>query len=178
MHNKSLRILVCTLVGLTFAACCLCSVVASSILFAHRNVVDSASAANQPISPYIAIARQDAINAGIPPDLFVRQINRESGFDPNALSPSGAQGIAQFMPKTAASLGIDPWNPLAALKGAAQLMAHYSKMFDGTDTYAKALATYNAGLGTVQHAIKTCGQTHWMDCLPAETQQYINVILA
>jgi len=57
-----------------------------------------------PTSQYVAIARQDAINAGISPDYFVRQINAESGFNPRAVSPSGAIGIAQFIPSTAASL--------------------------------------------------------------------------
>lgn len=157
------------------AVCCLCSFIASSMLFAQHNAGYSARTIQQPVSPYIAVARQEAINAGISPELFVRQINVESSFNPNALSPSGAEGIAQFMPKTAASLGIDPWNPTDALKGAAQLMAHYTKMFDGV--YAKALATYNAGAGTVQHAITACGEVHWMSCLPAETQQYINLII-
>lgn len=170
--HKLLIVFVCMLVGLMMATCCLGSVFVSSILFTHRGV---ARTTPQPVNPYIAIARQAAIDAGIPPDLFVRQINRESGFDPHALSPAGAQGIAQFMPKTAASLGIDPWNPVAALKGAAHLMAHYTNMFDGT--YAKALATYNAGPGAVQHALKVCGNAHWMNCLPAETQQYITAIL-
>ena len=154
------------------ALCYLYAVLASSTFFTQR---DMSYTTNQQVSPYIAIARQDAIDAGIPPDLFVRQINRESGFDPNALSPSGAQGIAQFMPETAAHFGIDPWNPVDALKGAAQLMAHYTKMFAGS--YAKALATYNAGPGAVQHALKACGEIHWRNCLPVETRQYIDVIL-
>ncbi|HKV01676.1 MAG TPA: transglycosylase SLT domain-containing protein, partial [Ktedonobacteraceae bacterium] len=55
-----------------------------------------------PRSQYVAIAQQDAIAAGIPPDYFVRQINTESGFNPNAVSPAGAVGIAQFLPSTAA----------------------------------------------------------------------------
>ena len=136
---------------------------------------DGTNTTSQQVKQYIAMARQDAIKAGISPDLFVRQINLESGFNPDATSPSGAEGIAQFMPETAASLGIDPWNPVAALKGAAQLMAQYSKMFAGA--YSKALATYNAGLGTVKHALKVCGEVHWINCLPAETRQYIVVIL-
>src|SRR5579863_5153003 len=49
-----------------------------------------------PKSQYIAIAQQDATAAGISPDYFVRQINQESGFNPNAVSPSNAEGIAQF----------------------------------------------------------------------------------
>ncbi len=170
--HKPLIVLICILIVPMLATCCLCSVLVSSMFFTQRGAADTTS---QQVNPYIAIARLDAINAGIPPGLFVRQIDRESGFDPHAMSPSGAEGIAQFMPKTAASLGIDPWNPVEALKGAAQLMAHYTKMFAGT--YAKALATYNAGPGAVQHALKVCGEVHWMNCLPAETQQYIAAIV-
>jgi soluble lytic murein transglycosylase-like protein len=94
--HKLLVVFVCMLVGLMLAMCCLCSIIAGGMLFTRQGVAHTTS---QPVSPYIAIARQDAIEAGISPDLFVRQINRESGFDPQALSPAGAQGIAQFMPK-------------------------------------------------------------------------------
>ncbi len=128
-----------------------------------------------PQSQYVAIARQDAINAGISPDYFVRQINQESSFNPNAVSPAGAVGIAQFLPSTAAGLGINPWDPIQALNGAARLMASYANQYGGD--YAKALAAYNAGGGTVQYAISTCGTANWMNCLPTETRNYISVIM-
>ncbi|HZU68093.1 MAG TPA: transglycosylase SLT domain-containing protein [Ktedonobacteraceae bacterium] len=127
-----------------------------------------------PKSQYIAIAQQDAINAGISPDYFVRQINQESGFNPNAYSPSGAEGIAQFMPATARGLGIDPWDPIQALRAAANVMAGYDHRYGGN--YAMALAAYNAGSGTVQWAVQNCG-SNWMSCLPAQTQNYIYVIM-
>src|SRR3989440_12894885 len=88
-----------------------------------------------PKSQYVAIAQQDAIAAGIPSDYFVRQINDESGFNPNSVSPAGAVGIAQFLPGTAAGLGINPWDPLQALRGAARLMANYDHQYGGD--YAK-----------------------------------------
>src|SRR5439155_27143456 len=72
---------------------------------------------------FVTLARQDASNAGISPDIFVRQINQESGFNPSAVSPAGAIGIAQFEPSTAAALGINPWDPVQSLQGAARLMA-------------------------------------------------------
>ncbi len=127
-----------------------------------------------PKSQYIAIAQQDASNAGISPDYFVRQINQESGFNPNAYSYSGAEGIAQFMPATARGLGIDPWDPIQALQAAANVMAGYSHQYGGN--YAMALAAYNAGSGTVQYAVNACG-SNWMNCLPAQTQNYIYVIM-
>lgn len=127
-----------------------------------------------PTSQYVAIARQDAINAGISPDYFSRQIMVESGFNPNATSPAGAVGIAQFLPSTAASLGFNPYDPIAALKGAAQYMASFNKQYGGD--YAKALAAYNAGSGTVNYAVQQ-GGANWMNFLPAETQNYIYKIM-
>jgi len=126
------------------------------------------------IAQFVALARVDALNVGIPPDYFVRQINEESGFNPTAVSWAGAVGIAQFEPGTAADMGINPWNPLQALQGAARLMAGYMNQYGGN--YAMALAAYNGGTGTVQGAVTSCG-ANWRNCLPAETQTYINVIL-
>jgi Transglycosylase SLT domain len=128
-----------------------------------------------PKSQYIAIAQQDATNAGISPVYFVRQINQESGFNPYALSPTGAEGIAQFEPGTAAGLGINPWNPTQALQAAAQLMSRYNKNYGGN--YAMALAAYNGGPGTVTYAVNTCGAAYWLNCLPGQTRNYIYVIM-
>jgi len=124
---------------------------------------------------YIALAQEDARASGIPADLFVRQINQESGFNPTDLSPAGAEGIAQFMPDTAAGLGIDPWNPVDALQGAAQLMSHYQHQYDGD--YAKALAAYNGGSGTLQYCLTTYG-SQWFSCESAQTQAYIQKIIS
>jgi len=129
---------------------------------------------NLPTSQYVAIARQDAINAGIPPEYFVRQIYAESGFDPNAASGAGAVGIAQFEPATAAGLGINPYDPIQALSGAARLMASYAAQYHGN--YAMALAAYNAGGGNLENAVARCGAA-WKNCVPAETQNYIYKIM-
>jgi hypothetical protein len=131
-------------------------------------------AMNLPKSQYIAFAQQDATAVGISPVYFVRQINQESGFNPYAVSPAGAEGIAQFEPGTAAGLGINPWNPVQALQGAAKLMASYNRTYGGD--YAKALAAYNGGTGTVQYAVNNCGAS-WLNCLPGETRHYIYVIM-
>lgn len=125
-------------------------------------------------SGYIALARNDALTVGLAPDLFVRQIAQESGFNPSAFSPAGAQGIAQFEPATAAALGVNPWNPPQALSGAAYLMSHYVKQYDGD--YAMALAAYNAGPGAVQRAVQG-GGINWRLYLPPETKNYIRIIL-
>jgi hypothetical protein len=91
--------------------------------------------------------RQAAVAAGIDPDIFARQIKQESGFNPNAKSPAGALGIAQFMPDTAKGLNINPNDPSQALPAAAKLMRSYLDMYGGD--YKKALAAYNAGPGAV-----------------------------
>ncbi len=115
-----------------------------------------------------------AHRAGIDPSIFVRQIQQESGFNPNARSPAGAEGIAQFMPGTARGLGINPWNPVQALNAAAQYMANSLRSYGGD--YAKALAAYNAGGGAVSYAISR-GGSNWRNFLPTETQNYIKVIM-
>lgn len=114
-----------------------------------------------------AYARQAATNAGIDPDVFVRQIQQESGFNPSAKSGAGALGIAQFMPATAAGMGIDPTDPYAALDAAAQLNASNLRRYGGD--YSKALAAYNAGPGAVD---KYGGVPPF-----EETQRYVNTIL-
>ena len=58
------------------------------------------------------LMQQQAEARGLPPMPFVRLIWRESRFNPNAVSPKGAQGIAQFMPGTADDRGLaDPFEP-------------------------------------------------------------------
>jgi len=123
---------------------------------------------------FVSLAAQDALAAGISPTLYVRQINAESSFNPKALSPAGAEGIAQFLPATAAALGVDPWDPVASLRAAARLMAGYVRESGGD--YARALAAYNAGPPTLDAALASCGAA-WLGCMPAETQQYIHLIM-
>jgi len=127
-----------------------------------------------PRGAYVDIARQVAVRYGIDPNNFIRQIQQESHFDPNALSPSGAVGIAQFIPSTAASIGVNPYDPISALDGAARLMASLSSQFGGD--YSKALAAYNAGPGAVQSAVNM-GGAMWLAFLPPETQNYVRTIM-
>jgi soluble lytic murein transglycosylase-like protein len=89
-----------------------------------------------------AYARDAAIRQGIDPVLFVRQINAESAFDPNAVSKAGAVGIAQIMP--ALHPEVDPTDPYASLDYAARLMRGYIVHFGD---WQRALIAYNAGPG-------------------------------
>lgn len=118
--------------------------------------------------PYETYIRTAAERYGVPVALLREQLRQESGFNPNAGSPAGAQGIAQFMPATAASMGVDPWNPVSAIDGAARLMSQYLKDYAGD--VSKALAAYNAGPGAVA---KYGGVPPY-----AETQDYVRRILA
>lgn len=105
---------------------------------------------------------------GIDPELFVRQIQMESGFNPRAKSSAGAVGIAQFMPSTAKGMGFTAGvNPLRDLEMAAKLMAGHLKNNNGR--YDLALAAYNAGQGNVN---KHGGVPPFK-----ETQNYVRNIL-
>lgn len=97
---------------------------------------------------YRAIAADKARKYGLPVWFFVNQIGAESNFDPNALSPAGASGIAQIMPGTAEAWGVDPSDPEAALDAAAREMAKYVDQFG----LEGALRAYNAGPGAVERS--------------------------
>jgi Transglycosylase SLT domain/D-alanyl-D-alanine carboxypeptidase len=103
----------------------------------------------------------------VSPGLLAAQLMAESAFNPRAVSPAGAQGIAQFMPGTAAGYGLrDPFDPVAAIDAQAHLMSDLLRQFRSVPL---ALAAYNAGAG----AVGACS------CIPyAETRAYVARILA
>ncbi len=74
--------------------------------------------------------------------LFVALIDQESRFNPAAVSPTGARGLGQLMPETAALLGVDAGEPMANLHGAARYLTAQLAEFGRVDL---ALAAYNAG---------------------------------
>jgi Transglycosylase SLT domain/D-alanyl-D-alanine carboxypeptidase/Putative Flp pilus-assembly TadE/G-like len=85
---------------------------------------------------------------GLAPVLLAALLRSESGFDPRAVSPAGAQGIAQFMPATASGMGLrDPFAPLEAIRAAARLLGGHVRAFGSVPL---ALAAYNAGPGAVR----------------------------
>jgi soluble lytic murein transglycosylase-like protein len=127
----------------------------------------AALAVSDPQQRYEQIARAAAAKYDIDPNVFVRQITQESHWDPAAISRAGALGIAQFMPSTAAWLGVDPLDPVAALDAAAKLDRDNLDAFDGD--YAEMLAAYNAGRGSV---FRYGGVPPF-----PETQNYVNLIL-
>lgn len=76
---------------------------------------------------------------------------QESGFDPQAMSPAGAIGIAQFTLATADLEGVDPFDWADAMRGSTELLGRYVRSYDGryADPYAATMAAYNAGPGVV-----------------------------
>jgi hypothetical protein len=100
--------------------------------------------------------------------LLAAQLMAESNFNPFASSPAGAQGIAQFIPSTAAAYGLrDPFDPVEAIDAQAHLMSDLIRQFGSPQL---ALAAYNAGPAPVE----AC------HCVPAipETTAYVSRILA
>ncbi|SDE27092.1 Soluble lytic murein transglycosylase [Paracoccus isoporae] len=98
-------------------------------------------------SAYIPHAQAMARKYGIPEALFLRLVNQESRWNPNARSHKGAMGLAQLMPGTARTLGVNPRDPVQNLEGGARyLRMMYNKFGD----WRLALAAYNAGPGAVQ----------------------------
>lgn len=96
---------------------------------------------------YAGMAREAARRYGIPEDLFLRLVQQESNWDPRARSHKGAIGLAQLMPFTARSLGVDPHDPVQNLNGGARYLAEQYRKFG---SWRLALAAYNAGPGAVQ----------------------------
>jgi len=82
----------------------------------------------------------------VDPALLAAVARTESGFDPSVVSPAGAQGLMQFMPATAAEMGVDPWDPASAIDGAARYLRTSLDRFGSAEL---AIASYNAGPGAV-----------------------------
>ncbi|MDO5647269.1 lytic transglycosylase domain-containing protein [Paracoccus sp. (in: a-proteobacteria)] len=115
---------------------------------------------------YLPHARAAAQRHGIPEDLFLRLVQQESGWNPNARSHKGAMGLAQLMPGTAAKLGVNPNDPVQNLNGGARYLR---MMYNQFGSWHLALAAYNAGPGAVQ---KHKGIPPYR-----ETRNYVRVIL-
>jgi hypothetical protein len=79
--------------------------------------------------------------------LFQALVRIESGYNPKALSPKGARGLAQLMPATARALGVDASNPIENLDGGARYLLSQLQTFASVPL---ALAAYNAGPKAVQ----------------------------
>lgn len=102
---------------------------------------------------------------GLPVDFFMRLLQQESGLDHRAMSRAGAQGVAQFMPATAAERGlVDPFDPFEAIPKAAEFLREQRATFGNLGL---AAAAYNAGPQRVRSWL--AGRSS----LPQETRAYV-----
>lgn len=124
---------------------------------------------------------QAADRYGIDRGIAYRQIDRESRFNPNAVSPAGAQGIAQFMPGTAARFGLsNPFDPIASFDAWGRYMGFMLNKFSGR--YDLALAGYNSGENRSEYAAAAReGRPINWGVMPVgvqrETKPYVEAIL-
>jgi len=96
---------------------------------------------------YLNMAKAAARQHGVPEELFARLVQQESNWNPHAKSHKGALGLAQLMPQTARSLGVDPLDPQENLNGGARYLAKQYRKFG---SWRLALAAYNAGPDAVK----------------------------
>lgn len=115
---------------------------------------------------YVEAAKAAARRHGVPEDLFLRLVQKESGWNPGAVSHKGATGLAQLMPATAQRLGVNMSDPNDNLNGGARYLR---MMYDRFGDWKLALAAYNAGPEAVQ---KHGGVPPY-----AETKGYVLAIL-
>jgi soluble lytic murein transglycosylase-like protein len=105
----------------------------------------------------------------VDPGLVKIVIEKESEFNPNAVSRSGAIGLMQLMPQTAEILGVkDPYDPWENIEGGVKFLRYLLDTFDGDVEFA--LAGYHAGPGAVQRA-------HGIPPIP-ETVEYVDYIMS
>lgn len=99
---------------------------------------------------YVANVREAELRYGLPSGLLQALIWTESRFNPMAISPAGAAGLAQLMPGTARYLGVtNRHDPVASIDGGARYLR---EMLDKFGQIQLALAAYNAGPGAVLRA--------------------------
>jgi len=111
---------------------------------------------------------ESAHSNDLPMPFFIRLLFQESGFKPDVVSRAGAQGIAQFMPETAATVGLNnPFDPTQAIAASARLLGDLVRRFGNLGL---AAAAYNAGPRRIQDWLDKKGK------LPEETQHYVKTI--
>jgi len=133
---------------------------------AARPVGDEAAA--DPTRTTCDLIESSAAANDLPVDYFTRLIWKESSFRAEAVSPVGAQGIAQFMPGTAAERGLaDPFDPHQAIPASARLLKALAQRFGNLGL---AAAAYNSGPQRVADWLAGAGGMPW------ETRNYVAAI--
>ena len=129
---------------------------------------DAGPVTDNALATLCGIVESSAKAEGLPVGFFTKLIWRESSFRPSAVSPAGAQGVAQFMPGTASDRGlIDPFDPASAIPASARLLNELKLRFGNLGL---AAAAYNAGATALRRWLAGKGS------LPFETQNYVLAI--
>jgi soluble lytic murein transglycosylase-like protein len=114
------------------------------------------------------LAQREGARYRVDPALVEAIVSNESGFDPAATSPAGAQGLMQLMPSTARDLGVtDPYDPAQNVAAGTRYLRGLLDRFKRVDL---AVAAYNAG----PNAVARYGGVPPF----AETQDYVRNVLA
>ena len=115
--------------------------------------------------PYAGLFTAAGAKYGVSPAVLAAMASQESGFNASAVSSAGAEGLMQFMPSTAAGLGVNPLDAASSVDGAARYLSSLTGRFGSTSL---ALAAYNAGPATV---------SRYGGIPPyAETQNYVRAV--
>jgi hypothetical protein len=131
-------------------------------------VAEAEAAAPEPKKDFCDALREAAESSDIPVAFFARLLWQESRFQAFEVSRVGAQGVAQFMPATAAEVGLDdPFDPFKALPASARFLR---KLHNEFGNLGLAAAAYNAGSGRIQKWLS--GRS----ALPRETRDYVRII--
>ncbi len=116
---------------------------------------------------------------GLPKGILTNLVRQESGGRSKAVGDKTkygrALGLFQFIPSTASSMGVDPFNPESAAEGGARYLEKLMDRFDGDPI--KALAAYNWGQGNLAKLLKKYPDgDEWKNHLPPETANYIRKV--
>lgn len=126
----------------------------------HASVADTAVPASV---PYADLFTDAGTRHGVPPRLLAAVGHVESRYQPDVVSDAGAMGLMQLMPFVAEELGVDAFDPPAAVDGAARLLAGHHQRFG---SWELALAAYFSGPGAVSRAgdtVPTTRSQHYVE---------------
>lgn len=131
-----------------------------------------ADAAVVPLRPgehHAGIIEAAAKQHNVDPDLVRSVIKVESNFDQNRVSPRGAVGVMQLMPRTAKGLNVNPYDINQNIYGGVQYLSQLINKYNGD--YKSALAAYNAGPGNFEKSGRNISR------LSRETREYVPKVM-